>query len=85
MRHAASHTSAPASPHLPQRSSSRNANGISSGNGIHARPRAESVNERPFVSVKRAYEFRKYNDGQVMLIFVLQTSTQFNRCLLFII
>ncbi|KAK0159239.1 hypothetical protein PV328_010145 [Microctonus aethiopoides] len=64
MRHAASHTSAPASPHLPQRSSSRNANGISSGNGIHARPRAESVNERPFVSVKRAYEFRKYNDGQ---------------------
>lgn len=23
------------------------------------------MNERPFVSVKRAYEYRKYNDSQV--------------------
>lgn len=34
-------------------------------NGTLGRPRAESVNERPFVAVKRAYEFRKYSDGQV--------------------
>ncbi|XP_012541862.2 tensin-3 isoform X3 [Monomorium pharaonis] len=46
-----------------QRSSSRKYNG-STGNGILGRPRAESMNERPFVSVKRAYEYRKYNDSQ---------------------
>ncbi|XP_012541870.2 tensin-3 isoform X11 [Monomorium pharaonis] len=60
---AVSYTSAPASPLLPQRSSSRKYNG-STGNGILGRPRAESMNERPFVSVKRAYEYRKYNDSQ---------------------
>ncbi|XP_063977368.1 tensin-1 isoform X3 [Diachasmimorpha longicaudata] len=58
---AAPHTSAPASPLLPQRSSSRKFNGSMNG---PLRPRAESVNERPFVSVKRAYEFRKYSDSQ---------------------
>ncbi|KAK0162533.1 hypothetical protein PV327_006304 [Microctonus hyperodae] len=78
VRHTASHASAPASPHLPQRSSSRNTNGISSGNGILARPRAESVNERPFVSVKRAYEFRKYNDGQSLPMPLEATMQQFN-------
>ncbi|XP_020278303.1 tensin-3 isoform X11 [Pseudomyrmex gracilis] len=57
------YTSAPASPLLPQRSSSRKYNG-STGNVILGRPRAESMNERPFVSVKRAYEYRKYNDSQ---------------------
>ncbi|XP_011693527.1 PREDICTED: tensin-1 isoform X11 [Wasmannia auropunctata] len=57
------YTSAPASPLLPQRSSSRKYNG-STGNGVLGRPRAESMNERPFVSVKRAYEYRKYNDSQ---------------------
>ncbi|XP_043283567.1 tensin-3 isoform X13 [Venturia canescens] len=57
------HTSAPASPLLPQRSSSRKFNG-GMMNGTLGRPRAESVNERPFVSVKRAYEFQKYSDGQ---------------------
>ncbi|XP_025986627.1 tensin-3 isoform X12 [Solenopsis invicta] len=60
---AALYTSAPASPLLPQRSSSRKYNG-SAGNGVLGRPRAESMNERPFVSVKRAYEYRKYNDSQ---------------------
>ncbi|XP_018306950.1 tensin-1 isoform X7 [Mycetomoellerius zeteki] len=54
------YTSAPASPLLPQRSSSRKYNG-STGNGVLGRPRAESMNERPFVSVKRAYEYRKYD------------------------
>uniref|UniRef100_A0A0C9QTL5 TNS_0 protein n=1 Tax=Fopius arisanus TaxID=64838 RepID=A0A0C9QTL5_9HYME len=58
---AAPHTSAPASPLLPQRSTSRKFNGSMNGT---IRPRAESVNERPFVSVKRAYEFRKYSDSQ---------------------
>ncbi|XP_011630700.1 tensin-1 isoform X3 [Pogonomyrmex barbatus] len=43
-----------------QRSSSRKYNG-SAGNGVLGRPRAESMNERPFVSVKRAYEYRKYD------------------------
>ncbi|KAK9295991.1 hypothetical protein QLX08_009847 [Tetragonisca angustula] len=57
------YTSAPASPLLPQRSSSRKYNGIV-GTGTLGRPRAESVNERPFMSVKRAYEYRKYNDSQ---------------------
>nr|XP_012229575.1 PREDICTED: tensin isoform X3 [Linepithema humile] len=57
------YTSAPASPLLPQRSSSRKYNG-NIGNGFLGRPRAESMNERPFVSVKRAYEYRKYNDSQ---------------------
>ncbi|XP_011630699.1 tensin-3 isoform X2 [Pogonomyrmex barbatus] len=57
---AVSYTSAPASPLLPQRSSSRKYNG-SAGNGVLGRPRAESMNERPFVSVKRAYEYRKYD------------------------
>nr|XP_050862648.1 tensin-3 isoform X10 [Vespula vulgaris] len=57
------YTSAPASPLLPQRSSSRKYNG-SASSGILGRPRAESMNERPFVSVKRAYEYRKYSDGQ---------------------
>ncbi|XP_024867095.1 tensin-3 isoform X3 [Temnothorax curvispinosus] len=57
------YTSAPASPLLPQRSSSRKYNG-NAGNGVLGRPRAESMNERPFVSVKRAYEYRKYNDSQ---------------------
>ncbi|XP_011263261.1 tensin-3 isoform X3 [Camponotus floridanus] len=57
------YTSAPASPLLPQRSSSRKYNG-SAGNGVLGRPRAESMNERPFVSVKRAYEYRKYSDSQ---------------------
>ncbi|XP_026827223.1 tensin-3 isoform X11 [Ooceraea biroi] len=54
------YTSAPASPLLPQRSSSRKYNG-NVGNGILGRPRAESINERPFVSIKRAYEYRKYD------------------------
>ncbi|XP_071635837.1 tensin-3 isoform X12 [Temnothorax longispinosus] len=58
------YTSAPASPLLPQRSSSRKYNG-NAGNGVLGRPRAESMNERPFVSVKRAYEYRKYNDSQL--------------------
>ncbi|KAL0119072.1 hypothetical protein PUN28_009594 [Cardiocondyla obscurior] len=57
------YTSAPASPLLPQRSASRKYNG-SAGNGVLGRPRAESMNERPFVSVKRAYEYRKYADSQ---------------------
>ncbi|XP_017766734.1 PREDICTED: tensin-1 isoform X8 [Eufriesea mexicana] len=57
------YTSAPASPLLPQRSSSRKYNGTS-GTGTLGRPRAESVNERPFMSVKRAYEYRKYSDSQ---------------------
>ncbi|XP_029671167.1 tensin-1 isoform X3 [Formica exsecta] len=57
------YTSAPASPLLPQRSSSRKYNG-NAGNGVLGRPRAESMNERPFVSVKRAYEYRKYSDSQ---------------------
>ncbi|XP_024935533.1 tensin isoform X15 [Cephus cinctus] len=60
---AAPYTSAPASPLLPQRSSSRKYNGAGSG-PLTGRPRAESVNERPFVSVKRGYEFRKYSDSQ---------------------
>ncbi|XP_076679398.1 focal adhesion protein tensin isoform X12 [Andrena cerasifolii] len=59
----APYTSAPASPLLPQRSSSRKYNGTS-GPGTLGRPRAESVNERPFMSVKRAYEYRKYSDSQ---------------------
>ncbi|XP_043514775.1 tensin-3 isoform X11 [Frieseomelitta varia] len=59
----APYTSAPASPLLPQRSSSRKYNGTA-GTGTLGRPRAESVNERPFMSVKRAYEYRKYNDSQ---------------------
>ena len=58
------YTSAPASPLLPQRSTNRKVNG--SGNSTLGRPRAESVNERPFVAVKRAYDFRKYNDNQVL-------------------
>ncbi|KAL6429908.1 hypothetical protein ACFW04_007637 [Cataglyphis niger] len=57
------YTSAPASPLLPQRSSSRKYNG-NVGNGVLGRPRAESMNERPFVSVKRAYEYRKFSDSQ---------------------
>ncbi|XP_032683412.1 tensin-3 isoform X1 [Odontomachus brunneus] len=57
------YTSAPASPLLPQRSSSRKYNG-SIGSGVLGRPRAESMNERPFVSMKRAYEYRKYSDSQ---------------------
>ncbi|KAG7188813.1 hypothetical protein KM043_008424 [Ampulex compressa] len=57
------YTSAPASPLLPQRSSSRRYNG-SAGSGTLGRPRAESMNERPFVSSKRAYEYRKYSDSQ---------------------
>ncbi|XP_031827811.2 focal adhesion protein tensin isoform X13 [Nomia melanderi] len=57
------YTSAPASPLLPQRSSSRKYNGTA-GTGTLGRPRAESVNERPFMSVKRAYEYRKYGDSQ---------------------
>ncbi|XP_053983024.1 tensin-3 isoform X6 [Hylaeus volcanicus] len=57
------YTSAPASPLLPQRSSSRKYNGTT-GTGTLGRPRAESVNERPFMSVKRAYEYRKYSDSQ---------------------
>ncbi|XP_076169278.1 focal adhesion protein tensin isoform X14 [Ptiloglossa arizonensis] len=57
------YTSAPASPLLPQRSSSRKYNG-NAGTGTLGRPRAESVNERPFMSVKRAYEYRKYSDSQ---------------------
>ncbi|XP_076634093.1 focal adhesion protein tensin isoform X6 [Colletes latitarsis] len=57
------YTSAPASPLLPQRSSSRKYNGTV-GAGTLGRPRAESVNERPFMSVKRAYECRKYSDSQ---------------------
>nr|XP_034178410.1 tensin-3 isoform X5 [Osmia lignaria] len=57
------YTSAPASPLLPQRSSSRKYNGTA-GTGTLGRPRAESVNERPFMSVKRAYEYRKYSDSQ---------------------
>lgn len=61
---AALYTSAPASPLLPQRSSSRKYNGTT-GTGTLGRPRAESVNERPFMSVKRAYEYRKYSDNQV--------------------
>ncbi|XP_031788600.1 tensin-1 isoform X11 [Nasonia vitripennis] len=61
-------TSAPASPLLPQRSASRKLNGSlvnssASFNQHQSRPRAESVNERPFVAVKRAYEIRKYNDS----------------------
>nr|XP_012140415.1 PREDICTED: tensin-like isoform X12 [Megachile rotundata] len=59
----APYTSAPASPLLPQRSSSRKYNGTA-GAGTLGRPRAESVNERPFMSVKRAYEYRKYSDSQ---------------------
>ncbi|XP_029051306.1 tensin-1 isoform X9 [Osmia bicornis bicornis] len=59
----APYTSAPASPLLPQRSSSRKYNGTA-GTGTLGRPRAESVNERPFMSVKRAYEYRKYSDSQ---------------------
>ncbi|XP_023290031.1 tensin-3 isoform X6 [Orussus abietinus] len=58
------YTSAPASPLLPRRSSSRKYNGAGSGALTTGRPRAESVNERPFVSVKRGYELRKVNDGQ---------------------
>ncbi|CAK9812755.1 TNS [Anthophora plagiata] len=57
------YTSAPASPLLPQRSSSRKYNGTA-GTGTLGRPRAESVNERPFMSMKRAYEYRKYSDSQ---------------------
>ncbi|XP_043597552.1 tensin-3 isoform X16 [Bombus pyrosoma] len=57
------YTSAPASPLLPQRSSSRKYNGTI-GTGTLGRPRAESVNERPFMTVKRAYEYRKYGDSQ---------------------
>ncbi|XP_078033471.1 focal adhesion protein tensin isoform X6 [Augochlora pura] len=57
------YTSAPASPLLPQRSSSRKYNGTA-GAGTLGRPRAESVNERPFMTVKRAYEYRKYGDSQ---------------------
>uniref|UniRef100_V9I923 Tensin n=1 Tax=Apis cerana TaxID=7461 RepID=V9I923_APICE len=60
---AALYTSAPASPLLPQRSSSRKYNGTT-GTGTLGRPRAESVNERPFMSMKRAYEYRKYSDNQ---------------------
>ncbi|XP_017788943.1 PREDICTED: tensin-3 isoform X2 [Habropoda laboriosa] len=59
----APYTSAPASPLLPQRSSSRKYNGTV-GTGTLGRPRAESVNERPFMSMKRAYEYRKYSDSQ---------------------
>lgn len=60
-----SYTSAPASPLLPQRSSSRKFNS-GTMNGTISRQRAESVNERPFTSTssKRSYEFRKYNDTQ---------------------
>ncbi|XP_044020864.1 tensin isoform X11 [Aphidius gifuensis] len=60
-----SYTSAPASPLLPQRSSSRKFNN-GTMNGTISRQRAESVNERPFTSTssKRSYEFRKYNDTQ---------------------
>ncbi|XP_015433625.1 PREDICTED: tensin-3 [Dufourea novaeangliae] len=58
------YTSAPASPLLPQRSSSRKYNGTAGTTGTLGRPRAESVNERPFMSVKRAYEYRKYGDSQ---------------------
>ncbi|CAD1480293.1 unnamed protein product, partial [Heterotrigona itama] len=61
----APYTSAPASPLLPQRSSSRKYNGSAGTTGTLGRPRAESVNDRPFMSVKRAYEYRKYNDSQV--------------------
>ncbi|XP_051158278.1 tensin isoform X4 [Leptopilina boulardi] len=50
-------TSAPSSPLLPQRSTSI-------GNSTLGRSRTESVNERPFVAVKRAYDFRKYHDNQ---------------------
>nr|XP_033334115.1 tensin-1 isoform X7 [Megalopta genalis] len=57
------YTSAPASPLLPQRSSSRKYNGTA-GTGTLGRPRAESVNERPFMTVKRAYEYRKYGESQ---------------------
>ncbi|XP_076242170.1 focal adhesion protein tensin isoform X8 [Calliopsis andreniformis] len=57
------YTSAPASPLLPQRSSSRKYNGTV-GTGTLGRPRAESVNERAFMSVKRAYDYRKYSDSQ---------------------
>ncbi|XP_076285010.1 tensin-3-like isoform X4 [Lasioglossum baleicum] len=57
------YTSAPASPLLPQRSSSRKYNGTA-GTGTLGRPRAESVSERPFMTVKRAYEYRKYGDSQ---------------------
>ncbi|XP_061939866.1 tensin-3 isoform X30 [Apis cerana] len=60
---AALYTSAPASPLLPQRSSSRKYNGTT-GTGTLGRPRAESVNERPFMSMKRAYEYRKYSNNQ---------------------
>ncbi|XP_011501349.1 PREDICTED: tensin-1 [Ceratosolen solmsi marchali] len=59
-------TSAPASPLLPQRSVSRKLNGgvlLGGGSFQQSRGRAESVSERPFVAVKRAYEFRKYNDS----------------------
>ncbi|CAL7950475.1 unnamed protein product [Xylocopa violacea] len=59
----APYTSAPASPLLPQRSSSRKYNGTVR-TGTLGRPRAESVNERPFMSMKRAYEYRKYSDSQ---------------------
>ncbi|XP_043467303.1 tensin-3 isoform X2 [Leptopilina heterotoma] len=50
-------TSAPSSPLLPQRSSSI-------GNSTLGRSRAEVANERPFVAIKRAYDFRKYHDNQ---------------------
>jgi hypothetical protein len=65
-------TSAPASPLLPQRSTNRKSNGggggalvLGGGNLQQNRARADSLNERPFVAVKRAYEFRKYNDSHV--------------------
>ncbi|XP_046414077.1 tensin-1 isoform X10 [Neodiprion fabricii] len=57
----ATYTSAPASPLLPQRSSSRKYN---NGTLIGGRPRAESFNERPFVGVKRGYELRKNSETQ---------------------
>ncbi|XP_066587703.1 tensin-3 isoform X2 [Prorops nasuta] len=55
------YTSAPASPLLSQRSShARKYNGSLAS----ARPRAETMNERPFVSAKKAYDYRKYNENQ---------------------
>ncbi|XP_034947399.1 tensin-3 isoform X2 [Chelonus insularis] len=59
----APHTSAPASPLLRQRSKTRKSNDIIM-NGTHGRPRAESVNERPFTSIKRSYETQTFTDGQ---------------------
>ncbi|XP_023248314.1 tensin-3, partial [Copidosoma floridanum] len=70
--------SAPASPLLPQRSSSWKLNGgvVGSGSYQQSRPRAVSVNERPFVAAKRAYEYKKHTDSHSPLLQKLSNGHQ---------